>query len=92
MRGAGHNFDIVASFALNIYPAEAQTWYYKNYVLTGDQLEPLFQELDKFQHNGSTSKLMAGNFGVYTMNTNVSQTEVSRRSVIRPPPALAMTI
>ena len=81
MRGAGHNYGIVTSFELNIYPAEVQTWYYKQYVFTGDQLEPLFQELNKFQNNGSTPKLMAGNFGVYTMNINMSETEVSRCSV-----------
>ena len=81
MRGAGHNFGIVTSFELNIYPAETQTWYHKNYVFTGEQLESLFQELNNFQNNGSTPKLMTGNFGVYTMNTNVSQTEVSGHSV-----------
>ena len=90
MRGAGHNFGIVTSFELNIYPAETQTWYYKSYVFTGDQLEPLFQELNKFQNNGSTPKLMAGNFGVYTMNTSVSHTEVSRCSFISPSLVLAM--
>lgn len=85
MRGTGHNFGIVTSFELDIYPAEAQTWYYKSYVFTGDQLEPLFKELNEFQNNGSTPKLMAGNFGVYTMHTNVSQTEVSCCSIISPP-------
>ena len=81
MQGAGHNFGIVTSFELKIYPREVQSWYYKNYIFTQDKLEPLFEELNKFQNNGTTPKLMAANFGIYTMNTTVSETEVGRRSV-----------
>lgn len=80
MQGAGHNFGIVTSFELKIYPREVESWYYKNYIFTQDKHELLFEEINKFQNNGTTPKLMAANYGLYTMDTTVSETEVSRRS------------
>lgn len=78
MRGAGHNFGIVTSYDLKIHPVEAETWYYKKYFFKGDQLEPLFEQLNKFQQNGtSPNKLRGADFGIYTMNTSVSETEAT---------------
>lgn len=62
-------------FDLKIHPAEKHPWYYRQYVFTRDHLEALFQELNKF-HDNSTM-LVAGSFGVYTIDSSVSKTEVS---------------
>ncbi|KAL5583934.1 hypothetical protein FOVSG1_015285 [Fusarium oxysporum f. sp. vasinfectum] len=76
MLGAGHNFGIVTSFEMRIYPAEMRKWYYKSYIFAEGQLEPLFNELIGLQDNGAGSDaLLAGNFGVYTMDLDVSNTE-----------------
>ncbi|KAB8235183.1 FAD-binding oxidoreductase [Aspergillus alliaceus] len=64
MLGAGHNFGIVTSFDLKIYPAEKRAWYYREYVFTGDHLETLFKELNKFHNNGTMAQTVAGSFGV----------------------------
>ncbi|KAJ5741064.1 FAD-binding domain-containing protein [Penicillium malachiteum] len=77
MRGAGHNFGIVTSFDLKIYPAEDHaSWYFKQYVFTGAQLEPLFKELNRFHNHGMSPQGMAAVFGLYRMDTNISQTEL----------------
>ncbi|KAL7755536.1 hypothetical protein ACKLNR_014634 [Fusarium oxysporum f. sp. zingiberi] len=76
MRGAGHNFGVVTSFEMRIYPAEMPKWYYKTYIFTHEQLEPLFNELMRFQDSVARSdSLLAGHFGVYTMDLDVSKTE-----------------
>ncbi|KAE8150125.1 FAD binding domain-containing protein [Aspergillus avenaceus] len=75
MQGAGHNFGIVTSFELKIHPRKVDTWHYHNYVWTGDKLEALFEQLNRFHGNGTTPVLMAVNFGDFVMNANVSTTE-----------------
>jgi len=76
MRGAGHNFGIVTSFEAKIYP-DNKTYYYRTYEFTGDKLESLIEEINKFQNNGSLSTKWLGDWGVYTMDTTVSETDVS---------------
>lgn len=76
MRGAGHNFGIVTSFEANIYPDHNKTYYYRTYEFTGDKLEALYEELNKFHNNGTLSTDWLGAWGVYTMDTSVSETEV----------------
>lgn len=76
MQGAGHNFGIVTSFELKIYPRKVDSWHYHNYIWKQDQLETVFKELNKFHDNGNTPVLMGINFGLYMMDANVSDTEV----------------
>ncbi|KAI0886283.1 uncharacterized protein GGS22DRAFT_179185 [Annulohypoxylon maeteangense] len=75
MRGAGHNFGIVTSFELNIYPKRIDSWHYHNYVFTQDKLERFFDALNVFHGNGSTPVLMGLNMGGFSMNTSISKTE-----------------
>jgi FAD/FMN-containing dehydrogenase len=77
MQGAGHNFGIVTSFEMKIYPRLVDTWHYHNYVWSEDKLETVFEELNKFHNNGSTPVLMAVNFGEFSLNTTISTTKVS---------------
>lgn len=75
MRGAGHNFGIVTSFEANIYP-DNKTYYYRTYEFSGDKLESLFKEMNDFYNNGTLSTNWLGAWGVYTVVSNVSATEV----------------
>ncbi|QSZ36214.1 hypothetical protein DSL72_007340 [Monilinia vaccinii-corymbosi] len=75
MRGAGHNFGIVTSFELKIYPRLVDTWYFKNYVWKQDKLETLFGELIKLQRNTSHIRELAVNYGTYGVNASISSTE-----------------
>ncbi|KAI1163880.1 hypothetical protein F5B18DRAFT_617685 [Nemania serpens] len=77
MRGAGHNFGIVTSFEMKIYPKILETWHYHNYYWTADKLEGVFKALNKFHNNGNTPVLMAVNYGGYWWNPNVTDTEAS---------------
>ena len=85
MKGAGHNFGVVTSFELNIYPRLVDTWYYKVYVFTQDKLESLFHELNKLQGNGTQPVEMAGTYGMYYMDPTFSETEVSETSGLSKP-------
>ncbi|KAF7863838.1 hypothetical protein EAF04_006803 [Stromatinia cepivora] len=75
MKGAGHNFGIVTSFEIKIYPRLVDTWYFKNYVWKQDKLETLFGELNKLQNNASTVRELAVNYGTYGVNASISSTE-----------------
>ncbi|KAJ8106846.1 hypothetical protein ONZ43_g6922 [Nemania bipapillata] len=75
MRGAGHNFGIVTSFELNIYPRGPSTWHYHNYIWTGDKLETVFTALNKLHNNGSTPVGMSLEYGYININSTVSTTE-----------------
>ncbi|KFZ09727.1 hypothetical protein V502_08538 [Pseudogymnoascus sp. VKM F-4520 (FW-2644)] len=75
MKGAGHNFGIVTSAEMNIFPRGPDTWHYHNYVWRGDKLEVLFSTLNAFHNNGSTPVNMTTNLGNISMNTTISKEE-----------------
>ncbi|PFH62259.1 hypothetical protein XA68_14390 [Ophiocordyceps unilateralis] len=75
MRGAGHNFGIVTSVQLKIYPRQVETWHYHNYVWAQDKLEDVFEALNEFQGEGDIPPLMGANFGQFSIEPSISQTE-----------------
>ncbi|KAL4783255.1 FAD-binding domain-containing protein, partial [Aspergillus varians] len=75
MKGAGHNFGIVTSLEVLIYPRPEDEWYYRNYLWPQDQLETVFEHLNRFHNNGSHTAKMAVNYGVYTLVPPISETE-----------------
>ncbi|OTA57985.1 Glucooligosaccharide oxidase [Hypoxylon sp. EC38] len=75
MKGAGHNFGIVTSFEMKIYDRGPDTWYYKIYVWNQTKIESVFEALNTFRQGGTQPKEMAVNYGAYTMNTSISETE-----------------
>lgn len=79
MRGAGHNFGVVTSFDLNVYPRLFDTWYQKNYVFRQDKLEPLFEQLNILNGNGTQPKEMGEQSGTY----NVDPTNFPNETTIR---------
>ncbi|KAI0388497.1 FAD-binding domain-containing protein [Xylariaceae sp. FL0594] len=76
MQGAGHNFGIVTSFELKIYPRKVDTWYYRNYIFSGDQLETLFTAVNKLYKNGIPG-VFAGSEGLYFMNPDTDKNNAS---------------
>ena len=78
MRGAGHNFGIVTSFESKIWPDNFKTYFVKSYQFAGSALDALIEQVNKFQGNGTLDPRWLGSFGLYTMNTTLSQTEVCR--------------
>lgn len=77
MKGAGHNFGIVTSFELRVYPREVDSWYYHNYIWTEDKLELLFTAANELHDNGNTPVNMVANFVTFAMNQTISKTDVS---------------
>ena len=75
LKGAGHNFGIVTSFEMNIFPRGPDTWHYHNYVWRGDKLEDVFNALNAFHGNGNTPVNMTVNFGNFFMNTTITMVE-----------------
>ncbi|TVY40369.1 FAD-linked oxidoreductase [Lachnellula occidentalis] len=75
MKGAGHNFGIVTSFELKIYPRIVDTWYFKNYVWKQDKLETMFSELNKLRARANGTRELAVNYGTYGVNSTISTTE-----------------
>ena len=75
MKGAGHNFGIVTSYELNIFPRGPDTWHYHNYVWTGDKLESVFDALNVLHGNDTTPVDMAYEVGSFLMNTTISTDE-----------------
>ena len=75
LKGAGHNFGIVISFELNIYPRGLDTWHYYNYLWRGENLKTVFTNLNALHNNGSTPVNMTLNFDQFYINASVSETE-----------------
>ncbi|KAL9004071.1 MAG: hypothetical protein Q9188_003106, partial [Gyalolechia gomerana] len=75
MKGAGHNFGIVTSFELNIFPRGPDTWHYHNYIWRGDKLEDVFNALNVFHGNGTTPVNMTTNFGSFLINATITEQE-----------------
>lgn len=73
--GAGHNFGIVTSFELNIFPRGPDNWHYQNLTWRGDKLEAIFKALNKLHDNGKAPVDMAINFGNFLMNTTITDKE-----------------
>ncbi|KAK7931188.1 hypothetical protein PG985_001900 [Apiospora marii] len=75
MKGAGHNFGIVTSFQLRIYPRGPDTWHWHNYVWTGDKLERLFDEANKLHGDGDTPVNLALSYSSFTLNRTIREDE-----------------
>lgn len=76
MKGAGHNFGIVTSFELKIWPREVDTWHYHNYIWTEDKLEALFTEANKLHQDGDTPVNLALSYNSISLNKDVDKTKV----------------
>ncbi|ROT38916.1 FAD-binding domain-containing protein [Sodiomyces alkalinus F11] len=63
MQGAGHNFGIVTSMRLKIYPAQSATWHWHNYYWTEDKLEAVFEAWNGLLDNGNGPVLMGSSYG-----------------------------
>ncbi|KAI0197904.1 hypothetical protein F4808DRAFT_473476 [Astrocystis sublimbata] len=75
MRGAGHNFGVVTSAVLNIYPADTSTWHYHNYVWSSDKLETVFETLNKIQNHGQAPPKLGVSYGMIHLNSSISTTK-----------------
>ncbi|RAH42320.1 FAD-binding domain-containing protein [Aspergillus brunneoviolaceus CBS 621.78] len=75
MKGAGHNFGVVTSFEIKIYPRPMENWYYKINTWTEDHLETVFTELAAFHANGNYTSDMAVNYGMYMLDTSLNVTD-----------------
>ncbi|KAI1119047.1 hypothetical protein F5Y14DRAFT_460392 [Nemania sp. NC0429] len=76
LQGAGHNYAVVTSVKMRIYPRKVTTWHYHNYYWTGDKLEQVFGALNEFHKSddGSAPPLMGVNTGAVVMNSSISTT------------------
>ncbi|KAI6085187.1 FAD-binding domain-containing protein [Hypoxylon rubiginosum] len=75
MKGAGHNFGIVTSLRLKIYPKQIATWHYHNYLWTQDKLEAVFEEMNRVQDHGNAPPLLGASFGHIRINRSVNEKE-----------------
>jgi hypothetical protein len=78
MKGAGHNFGIVTSFELKIWPREVDVWHYHNYIWTEDKLEELFTEANKLHKDGNTPVNLALSYSSITLNKDIDKEKASQ--------------
>lgn len=76
LRGAGHNFGIVTSWDAKIWEDNFKTYFVRTYEFKGSALEPLIEEVNRMGWDGSLDPVWLASFGLFTMNTIVSETEV----------------
>lgn len=67
MKGAGHNFGIVTSVTVKIYPAVHKTWAIETLMFTGDKVEALYQAANDHLLQGGTQPVDIINWS-YWMN------------------------
>lgn len=75
LKGAGHNFGIVTSVEMGIYPRGPATWYCHNYIWRGDKLVNVFNAVNKLSGYGTLPLKMAINYGTFLMNSSISTEE-----------------
>jgi len=75
LKGAGHNFGIVTSAEMKIYPRGPEFWYFHNYIWRGDKLVDIFNAINKLTVDGSVPLNMVVNYGTFMMNTTISTEE-----------------
>lgn len=75
MKGAGHNFGIVTSAQVKIYPRGPDKWYHKAYTWRGDKLDAVFNALNQFHGNGTTPVGMGVNTGTFLVMPNITKEE-----------------
>ncbi|KAI0104017.1 hypothetical protein GGR51DRAFT_561393 [Nemania sp. FL0031] len=73
MQGAGHNFGVITSFELQVFPRRVDTWYYRNYIFVDAQMDLVFQEANNLYKNGTGAPGALGSVGVYSMNPQYSK-------------------
>ena len=71
MKGAGHNFGIVASFEINIFSRGPDTCA----ITITSGVEDIFNALNVFYGNGTTPVNMTIKFGNFFMNTTITEEE-----------------
>lgn len=76
MRGAGHNFGIVTSWDAKIWEDNFKTYFVRSYEFEGSALESVIDEVNRMGWDGSLNPVWLASFGLFTMNTSVSETEV----------------
>ncbi|CEN60636.1 hypothetical protein ASPCAL03072 [Aspergillus calidoustus] len=74
MRGAGHNFGIVTSAEMRVYPRPERDWSFKLYIWTQDRIEPVFDELIRMREAGAPRDL-AFNYGSYALDPGLGTRE-----------------
>ena len=83
MRGAGHNFGIVTKLTYKLHEPVSPTWYSSSMVFRGDQVEPVYTQLNKLIANGTQpAKVM--NYGSFAFNPAINATEVCQHSLQMP--------
>lgn len=81
MRGGGHNFGIVTSFELKIYPKDLDTWYYKNYYWSQDKLEKVVEAVNILYANGTPPVELAIQSGTFLVDSALNTSDVRIQSV-----------
>ncbi|KAK4221486.1 hypothetical protein QBC38DRAFT_522121 [Podospora fimiseda] len=74
LKGAGHNFAVITSFQIKIYPRRSNLWHWHNYYWTADKRELVLSEMSKLQFNSSVLPLFTG-FLTISYNFTHSSTE-----------------
>ena len=77
MQGAGHNFGVVTSFEISVWPRMYETWFQKNYIFTQDKLEPLFEQLNILNAHGNQPVRMGEQAGYFSVNNSIDATEAT---------------
>lgn len=74
LRGAGHNFGIVTSMEMSIFPRGPSTWFWKNYVWAGEQLDAIFTAINTMHAGGKAPVNMTTSNGNFMYDPTLNKT------------------
>ena len=81
LRGAGHNFGIVTEVTVKLYDVpDDDTWYYENFVYTGDAVEEVFAQLSSIKDE---APVQFQHYSVFLRSPDVDPVNVSYPSTAR---------
>jgi len=65
VQGAGHNFGIVTSVTSKIYDIQYRQWAFRSYMFTGDKVEGLYSNINKYLLKGGTQSVDVINYSFF---------------------------
>jgi hypothetical protein len=83
VQGAGHNFGIVTSVTSKIYDIQHGNWAFESFIFTGDQVERLYENINKYLVNGGRQPVKIINYSFF-LNLPMVDPENVSYPTIRP--------
>lgn len=83
MQGAGHNFGIVTSVTSKIYDVEHPDWAYASFILSGDKVEDLYENINTYIGQNGNHPVDVINYSFFFNSPDLDPEKVSNPGALK---------